>query len=314
MLVVHAPESLAHRVPPGFPELPERVAAIVRGLAADPRFRLRAEPLAEGAEQPLLDAVESVHAPRYVERFRRAAARGDGLLDGADNPLVPASFRAALAATGAAVAALDAVLASAAPAFAAIRPPGHHAERDLAMGFCFFNHAAIVAERARRTHGCERVAIVDFDVHHGNGTQHLFEARADVLYASLHQWPFYPGTGAAGESGVGDGKGFTVNVPLAAGGGDAEWLAGLDELVVPALERFAPDLLVLSAGFDAWRGDPLGSQRVTERGYAAIGERLLGFAASRCGGRAVALLEGGYDVDALPRLAAAFLSASAAGD
>jgi acetoin utilization deacetylase AcuC-like enzyme len=314
MLVVHAPESLDHRVPPGFPELPERVAAIVRALAVDPRFRLRAEPLAEGAEQPLLDAVEAVHAPRYVERFRRAAARGDGLLDGADNPLVPATFRATLAATGAAVAALDVVVADGAPAFAAIRPPGHHAERELAMGFCFFNHAAIVAERARRAHGCERVAIVDFDVHHGNGTQHLFEARADVLYASLHQWPFYPGTGAAGERGVGEGEGFTVNVPLAAGGGDAEWLAGLDEMVLPALERFAPDLLVLSAGFDAWRGDPLGGQRVTESGYAAIGERLLGFAARRCGGRAVALLEGGYDVDALPRLAAAFLTASASDD
>lgn len=310
MLVVHAPESLDHRVPPGFPELPERVAAIVRELGADPRFRLRAVPLA-GSEEGLLDAVAAVHDRRYVERFRRAAERGDGLLDGADNPLVPASFRATLAATGAAIAALDAVAAEGGAAFAAIRPPGHHAERDLAMGFCFFNHAAVVVERARRAHGCERVAIVDVDVHHGNGTQHLFEARADVLYASLHQWPFYPGTGAAAERGVGAGEGFTVNVPLAAGGGDAEWTAGLDEVVVPALERFAPDLLVLSAGFDAWRADPLGGMRVTEAGFAAMGERLLGFAARRCGGRAVALLEGGYDVEALPRLAAAFLTASA---
>jgi acetoin utilization deacetylase AcuC-like enzyme len=313
MLVVHAPPTLDHRVPPGFPETPERVVAIVRGLAADPRFRVESSTFA-GREAEVLDAVARLHDAAYVERFRRAAARGDGLLDGADNPLCAASFAATVAATGAALAALECTVEGAEPVFAAIRPPGHHAERAHAMGFCFFNHAAVAAQRARERHGCERVAIVDVDVHHGNGTQHLFESRDDVLYASLHQWPFYPGTGAAEERGRGDGEGFTVNVPLAAGGGDEAWLGGLDDLVVPTLERFAPDLLVVSAGFDAWRGDPLGGMRVTAAGFAAMGERLFGFAARRCGGRALALLEGGYDVAALPALTAAFLTGSAAGE
>ncbi|KAB2958500.1 MAG: histone deacetylase, partial [Thermoanaerobaculia bacterium] len=196
-------------------------------------------------------------------------------------------------------------------AFAAVRPPGHHAERAQAMGFCYLNHVALAAERALGRHGLGRVAIVDVDVHHGNGTQHLFEERAEVFYASLHQWPFYPGTGAAAERGRGAGAGATLNLPLPAGSGDAEYGAALREVVLPALAAFRPELLLVSAGFDTWRADPLGGMRVTEAGFAEQGRLLAEAAAGSAGGRMLVVLEGGYDVEALPRLARAFLTGSA---
>ena len=193
-------------------------------------------------------------------------------------------------------------------AFAAVRPPGHHAEADQAMGFCYFNNAAVAAEHLLRRHGLERVAIVDFDVHHGNGTQHLFEERGDVLYVSLHQYPFYPGTGAAAETGIGAGRGATLNLPLPAGSGDDAYSQAFDRQVVPALRRFAPQLLLISAGFDAWQGDPLGGMRVTLDGYRRWGELLAGVAERHCGGRSVSLLEGGYDLGSLGELVEAYLA------
>jgi acetoin utilization deacetylase AcuC-like enzyme len=198
-------------------------------------------------------------------------------------------------------------------AFAAVRPPGHHAEAATAMGFCFFNNVAVAAEHLRRRHGVERVAIFDFDVHHGNGTQHLFETRADVFYASTHQYPFYPGTGAANETGLGPGLGATLNVPLPAGTGDDGYAEAIAERVLPALRRFAPDVLLLSAGFDAWRGDPLGGMAVSEDGFARWGHELRRLAAEVCGGRVLAVLEGGYDLANLGRLAVAHLLGLAAG-
>jgi len=296
---------LDHPAPPGFPERPERLSRVLGELERDPRYSI-----VRGAEPPALDAaIHAVHGAGYVERFRRAVERGDGLLDSADNPIGPASFAAARAAAAATVAALDEVVGGGSPrALAAVRPPGHHAERELAMGFCFFNNAAIAAQRAVDRHGLGRVAIVDFDVHHGNGTQHLFEERADVFYASLHQWPFYPGTGASGERGRGAGEGATLNLPLPAGCGDAEYERAFDGLLLPALDAFAPELLIVSAGFDAWRGDPLGGMRVTEAGFAAWGERLRAHAERHGGGRVLSLLEGGYDLDALPRLVCSYSS------
>ena len=306
MFFTHDPRCLEHRVPPGFPERPERLAELLPALAGDPRLRAL-DPRSAPGDDEVLAAAAAVHEPRYLERLRRAVERGDGLFDSADNPISGGSFRAAVGAAAAALRALDEAVAEGEAGFAAIRPPGHHAERGHAMGFCFLNHAAIVAERAIVRHGLARVAIVDFDVHHGNGTQHLFEERADVLYASLHQYPFYPGTGAAEERGRGAGEGFTVNVPLAAGVGDAEWISALERRVLPELERFAPELLVVSAGFDAWRGDPLGGLRVGRQAYVRAGELLRELAAARCGGRSVALLEGGYDLAALPGLALSYL-------
>jgi acetoin utilization deacetylase AcuC-like enzyme len=259
-------------------------------------------------------AVTALHPESYVRRFQRAAARGDAVLDSADNPLSPGVWQAAWGAVEATLAAADWVAGgNGRIGFAAVRPPGHHAEAGTAMGFCFFANVAIAAEHLRQRHGAERVAIFDFDVHHGNGTQHLFEQRADIFYASTHQYPFYPGTGAAGETGTGAGSGATLNVPLPAGTGDDAYAAAIQDRVLPAIRRFSPDVLVLSAGFDAWKNDPLGGMAVTEEGFARWGDWLRRLGAELCGGRVLAVLEGGYDLANLPRLVAAHLQGLAAG-
>jgi acetoin utilization deacetylase AcuC-like enzyme len=290
---------LAHEGPPGFPETSARLSGLLghlRGLGCD---------IVDGeAPSGVEDLVAAVHTPAYVARFRRASERGDGLLDSADNPLRSGTWEAAWAAARVAVAAADWVArGSDRVGFAAIRPPGHHAERDRAMGFCYFNNAALAVERLRREHGCTRVAVYDLDVHHGNGTQHLFEERADVFYASTHQSPFYPGTGAASERGRGPGLGATLNVPLARGTGDEEVLAAFADRIAPALGAFAPEVLVVSAGFDAWRGDPLGGLAWSEDVYEELGRRLAALASASGRGRVAVLLEGGYDLAGLPRLA-----------
>jgi acetoin utilization deacetylase AcuC-like enzyme len=310
MRVFTSPACLAHRAPAGYPERPERLSGVLDHLRAE-GFAIEEVDAGSadggsGGPEALRRAVTAVHPEAYVERFERAVARGDSLFDSADNPLGAGTAEAAWGAVAATLAAADHA-AGGRGAFAAVRPPGHHAERELAMGFCFFNNAAVAAEHLRRRHGFERVAIYDFDVHHGNGTQHLFEERAEVLYASTHQWPFYPGTGAADERGRGAGEGATLNVPLAAGTGDDGYRDALDEAVLPALAAFRPDALVVSAGFDAWEADPLGGMRVSEAGFGEWGRRLGELADEVCGGRLVAVLEGGYDLAALPRLVAAHL-------
>jgi acetoin utilization deacetylase AcuC-like enzyme len=295
---------LDHRTPPGYPEKPERLMGVLARLRegswafADEENDQERETDAGAAGE----AVLAIHDAAYVDRFQRAVARGDSLLDSADNPLSTGTWKAAWAAASTAVSAADWVAAGDdRAALAVVRPPGHHAERSTAMGFCFFNNVAVAAEHLRRR-GASRVAIFDFDVHHGNGTQHIFEARADVLYASTHQYPFYPGTGAADETGVGAGEGFTLNVPLPAGTGDDGYAEAIQGRILPALRRFAPDVLLLSAGFDAWRADPLGGMRVTRDGFRAWGEWCAELAAEVCGGRVLALLEGGYDLRNLPSL------------
>jgi acetoin utilization deacetylase AcuC-like enzyme len=292
---------LGHRVPFGFPEVPERLQGIVAAL--DP-----GAPVARRGGHP--DAEErlvGVHGEEYLHRFRRSVERGDGILDSADNPLVSDTWEAARGAVDAALHAADSAAAGRA-AFAAVRPPGHHAERHLAMGFCYFNNAAVAAEHLRGRHGCQRVAIFDFDVHHGNGTQHLFEDDPLVFYASVHQFPFYPGTGAAPETGRGAGKGATLNVPLPAGCGDEEYEQAIRGSVLPAVRRFGPDALVVSAGFDAWAGDPLGGMRVSERAFRSWGEWLAEVAGEVCEGRFLSILEGGYDLEVLPRLVGGYLA------
>jgi acetoin utilization deacetylase AcuC-like enzyme len=301
---------LDHRAPPGYPEKPERLAGILG------RLRERGWPVVEEGADPATarQAVLALHEEGYVARFERAVARGDSLIDSADNPLSAGTSAAAWAAVAATLAAADWVAAGAGrTALSAVRPPGHHAERSLAMGFCFFNNVAVAAEHLRRRHGAARVAIFDFDVHHGNGTQHVFEDRADVFYASTHQYPFYPGTGAAGETGAGEGEGFTLNVPLPAGTGDEGYAEAIRGTVLPALRRFAPDALLLSAGFDAWQDDPLGGMRVTEEGFRSWGDWLRELAAEVCGGRVLAVLEGGYDLRSLPRLVEAHLEGLVGG-
>ena len=302
--VFTAERCLEHRVPRGFPEVPERLSRIVDHLRG--RGLSIADVEAGGAEWRA--ATLLVHDADYVERFHRAVERGDGLLDSADNPLSPGTWSASIAAVETSIAACDwSMAASGRAAMALVRPPGHHAEHALAMGFCFFNSAAIVAERLRRAHAASKVAIVDFDVHHGNGTQHLFESRADVLYVSTHQYPFYPGTGAAEERGKGEGYGTTLNIPLPAGTDDAVYRRVFHEMIVPAIETFRPEALVISAGFDAFAGDPLGGMRVSADGFRDWGTILGRVAARLCDGRSVSLLEGGYNLEALPLLVEAYL-------
>ncbi len=300
---------LEHRAPPGYPERPERLAGVVARLRAGDFDFAPEPPRAAAPGKDARAAVEALHDPAYVARLEAAVERGDGLIDSADNPLSAGTWPAAWAAVETALAAADWVMAGERrAAFAAVRPPGHHAERATAMGFCYFNNVAVAAEHLRLRHGLERLAVVDFDVHHGNGTQHLFEARSDVLFVSLHQYPFYPGSGAAAETGTGAGSGATLNVPLPVGTGDDSYLSAFDRQVIPALRRFAPQLLLISAGFDAWRDDPLGGMQVTAAGYRRFGERLAAAADELCSGRSLSLLEGGYDLEYLGELIESYLS------
>ncbi len=303
-----------HCSPPGYPERPERLTIVVEQLRAG-GWTFASESSAHLGTDTVVGAISAIHDETYVERLRAAIERGDGLLDSADNPLSAGTWSAACAAVECALRAVDwAAVGDGRAAFVASRPPGHHAERTTAMGFCYFNNIAVAAEHLLRRHGLERVAIVDFDVHHGNGTQHLFEERADVLYLSLHQSPFYPGTGASSERGQGDGKGATLNVPLAAGVGDEAYLRAFDREVLPALRRFAPELLLISAGFDAWQGDPLGGMQVSAAAFEVWGEKLGRIAAEICDGRSVSVLEGGYDIPRLGELTEGYVRGLARAD
>jgi len=252
--------------------------------------------------------IETVHDGAYIDRVREACARGDLLIDSMDTAIGPASYDAALLAAGAGVAACEAVWAGdIASGMALVRPPGHHAERSVALGFCLFNNVAIAAKRMLEKKDVERVLIVDWDVHHGNGTQHMFEDDPSVFYFSIHEWPFYPGTGAAGERGRGRGEGTTLNVPAPAGWGDAEYLRTFREVLRPHALDFDPDFVLVSAGFDAHVADPLAEMRVTEEGYRGMTREVMKIADECCDGRLVSLLEGGYDPGALPRSVAAHL-------
>jgi acetoin utilization deacetylase AcuC-like enzyme len=307
---VSHPAFLGHDTGPGHPERPERLEAIHRRLEAagllDQLERIEPGPCAP-------HALLRVHPQAHLERVRRACDAAPSWLD-PDTAVSAGSWDAALLAVGGAIAACDAVLSGRARnAFVAARPPGHHAEADRAMGFCLFNNIAIAARHVQEERGVARVFIVDWDVHHGNGTQRLFESDDSVFYFSTHQWPFYPGTGAASEQGRGRGAGFTLNVPLPAGSGDEAYGAAFRDRLLPALERFAPEIILVSAGFDAHRDDPLAGMQVTETGYAALTTMLRVAADRLCGGRVVAMLEGGYDLRALAASVEAHLRALMAG-
>jgi acetoin utilization deacetylase AcuC-like enzyme len=277
----------------GHPEQPDRLRAIERSLD-DERFSSLAR-----AQSPLVarEALLRVHPEPYLEALERASPKHGLLPIGADVAMCPHTMQAMLHAAGGAVAAVDEVMGGRADtAFVATRPPGHHASSDNPMGFCFLNNVAIAARHALAAHGAERVAIVDFDVHHGNGTQEIFWAEKNVLFCSTHQAPFYPGTGDRDERGEHD---TIVNAPLRAGStGDAFRLA-FEEVVLPRVKAFAPDLILISAGFDAHERDPLGGLRVLEQDFAEVTKRLMEIADQRCKGRIVSLLEGGYDLEAL---------------
>jgi acetoin utilization deacetylase AcuC-like enzyme len=253
-----------------------------------------------GFEAATFDQLARVHDPHYIEALERAAQQGGGWIDG-DTYMGPRSVAAASLASGAAIAAVDAALSGEAnQGFVLARPPGHHARPSIGMGFCLFDTIAVGAAHALAS-GIERVAIVDWDVHHGNGTQEIFWSDPKVFFASIHQWPLYPGTGAASETGVDAGAGYTLNVPLAAGEGNDRYLQVLDELILPKLRAYQPELVMVSAGYDCHRDDPLGDMRVDEDGFAAMSERLLDLSETHADGRIVLVLEGGYDPPALAR-------------
>ena len=247
-----------------------------------------------------IEAITRLHPREHLEELERIIASGARSVNEPDMGISTSSWEAALVSSGAALLSADKVVAGEwQNALCLVRPPGHHAEATTAMGFCLINHAAIAAKHLQETHGLERVAIIDFDVHHGNGTQHLLEEDPTVFFASIHQWPLYPGTGAATERGLGDGEGATLNVPLSAGADDAVYLATLEDLVLPAVEAFAPDALILSAGFDAHERDPLGGMKVTTEGYGELTRLLRDLADKTCDGKVISLLEGGYDLEGL---------------
>ncbi len=285
----------------GHPESPVRLKAIREALSA-PEFEALERREAPRAEE---SQIALVHPGDYVQNILRAVpgeGEGERALD-ADTILSPGSGEAALRAAGAVVAAVDAIMAGEADnAFCAVRPPGHHAEPDHAMGFCLFNNVAVGALHARAAHGLHRIAVVDFDVHHGNGTQAAFWGDPDLFYASTHQMPLYPGTGSARERGV---NANIVNVPLPPGGGSEEFRQGMRDNIVPALTSFQPEFLFISAGFDAHAEDPLAGLNFTEDDYAWATQQLLALARSSCGGRLVSVLEGGYNPSALGRSVAA---------
>ena len=305
LLYMHS-SSLEHDPGPGHPEQAGRIRAIQTMLEREERKGglvgiVRREP-----ERATVEQLERVHTARYVERILGAIPeRGYVRLD-ADTVVSPGSGEAALRAAGAALGAVDAVVGGAARrAFCALRPPGHHAEPERAMGFCLFNNVALAAMQALEVHGLERVSIFDFDVHHGNGTQAAFAREGRVQYLSTHQWPLYPGTGAEHETGVGN----IVNRPLPAGTGSKAWRRVVERDILPAITAHDPDLVLVSAGFDAHRDDPLAMLELVEDDFFWVTRELCGIADRHAGGRLVSVLEGGYNLNALAASAFAHLDA-----
>jgi acetoin utilization deacetylase AcuC-like enzyme len=296
VFVVIDPLFQRHNPGPGHPERPERVQALLEMMESFP-WRGQVQPVELRAGQ--WGQAAWVHTPDYLGRLRQVAGTAAQL--DADTRTSPGSVETALLAAGSTLAMLEKMQGSGQAGFALVRPPGHHAESNRAMGFCLLNNVAIAAEWALREGGARRVAIVDFDVHHGNGTQFSFYDRSDVLYISSHQFPFYPGTGAFSETGTGPGEGFTVNFPLTRGAGDAMFARVYEGLLPQILEQFGPDWILVSAGYDAHREDPLAQLEVTEDGFARVVQSLQRSARTLCGGRIGYLLEGGYHLQALGR-------------
>jgi len=316
-----SPEFVHHLTGPSHPERPDRIRAIAlavrqAGLIDSPNpfpdfspgFQIKplgGEKMIELTPRPAdVKDIELVHAPRLIEHIRHVCQSGGGVLDLGDTAVSPRSFDLALLSCGAVLTCCDAVMEGKVNrAFAACRPPGHHAEPDRSMGFCLFSNVAIAARYLQRRHGVRSVAIVDFDVHHGNGTQAAFEEDPSVLFISIHQHPktCYPGTGYDWEIGEGAGRGATMNIPMSPGLGDEEYLAAFESKIIPRLDQFKPEILLISAGFDAHADDPLAQMELSDEGFAAMTRMLAEVSKTHSKGRIVSALEGGYSLGALGR-------------
>jgi acetoin utilization deacetylase AcuC-like enzyme len=301
LLLTHT-ACLDHVTPPGHPERPDRLRAVAEVLGED-RFK----PLARGeAPEGSLDSVTLCHGEHYVGELRHIAPQSGMIYIDGDTSMSPGTWEAVMRGVGGAVAATDAVMSGAHPnAFVAVRPPGHHAEVSKPMGFCFFDNVAIAARHAQRKYGIGRAAIVDFDVHHGNGTQDIFWHDPTVMYASTHQMPLFPGTGAIGERGEHD---TIVNAPLASEDGSAKFRSAFENLILPQLQKFAPELIIISAGFDAHYRDPLASLNLKADDFSWVTRKLMDQAEASAGGRVVSVLEGGYDLQGLKESVAAHVT------
>ena len=290
---IHDKKFLLHTPPAGHPERPERLESVISQLQQTEMWNTLTHIHPTPATE---EDILAVHTSDMFKFIKQTSENGGGMLDEGDTHAVRESFNVAMLAAGAVTNAINEVLnGNLRNAFCAVRPPGHHAERDKPMGFCLFNNVAVGARYAQRIHGVKNVAILDWDVHHGNGTQHIFEADPTVFYISLHQYPFYPGTGSRDETGIGEGEGYTLNIPLSAGTGEEKYIEAFTNEIVPTLEKFKPELLLISAGFDAHMNDPLGGMRLTEESFAKMTRLVRNIAPI------VSVLEGGYDLDGLAR-------------
>lgn len=295
--LLYHPVFLQHLTGPKHPERRQRLTVIMERLKSS---GLLDRMLAVEPSPAPWEAITSIHDAAYVQDLERRCATLRAFLIADDTLASRGTYPAARLAAGAVISATDAVMdRRARNAFCAVRPPGHHAERDRAMGFCFFNNVAIGARHLQRRHGLQRVAIIDWDVHHGNGTERAFYDDPSVLYVSLHQFPHYPGSGRAHDRGLAAGKGYTLNLPMAAGSTGVDYLQAFAHDIRPAITVFKPEFILLSAGFDAHRDDPLSATLLTAEDFGAMTRQVVGLAEEHCGGRLVSVLEGGYDLSAL---------------
>lgn len=302
--LVYHEDYLRHDAGMGHPERPERLESIVKHLIETKLLEKLVRINPYPAE---IEWIATIHNNDYIDSIKHACEQGYHHLD-ADTGICADSYQIALLAAGGAMAAADAVMDKKIDnVFCTVRPPGHHAERNRAMGFCLFNNIAIAARYLQKKHQIEKVLIVDWDVHHGNGTQNTFYNDPTVFYFSIHQWPHYPGTGLHTEKGIGKGEGFTLNVPLSGGHGNDDYIDIFENQLVPIAKIFEPDFILISAGFDGHLQDPLAGMQLTEKGYAQLTQILVDLADEFCQGRIISLLEGGYNLEMLARSVAAHI-------
>ena len=300
------PVFLDHDTGAGHPECKERLQSTIDYLSGQNRL---SELINIESRYAGIDQIEQVHSSEYIERARQTCLSGGLFLDSPDVTISRNSFDIALKAAGSGLQLADAVVANNIDnGFGLLRPPGHHAEKGMALGFCVFNNIAVLARYLQKTHGLDKILILDWDVHHGNGTQHLFEQDPSVLYISTHQFPFYPGTGRYDDTGTGRGTGATLNCPMSAGASDTHYTAAFNEKILPKINEFRPEIILISAGFDAHADDPLADIRLSTQFYSCMTEWLMEKAEKYCQGKIISLLEGGYNLQRLPECIDAHLT------